>query len=239
MLAGSALTMIDAVRNLHALGVPLERCARARRPRFRRACSAARASAGSRVGLPADIVVLDDNLEIERVLVGGRDPCRLLRRPSRCQPRRARSSWRRSASSPPRCGGCSSSAGDRAGRRGRSASAARDRPPRRARLVRQRRLVRRLRVRPRCRGWTAVRDSITLTVHYGAELDMAGATALGALAVGANAGRGRVPRARARQRGVHGRAHERPGVRARRARPRPSCRSRPGTSRRSPRRRRT
>ncbi len=36
-----------------------------------------------------------------------RDPCRLLRRPPRC-PRRARSSSRRSASSPPRCDGSSS-----------------------------------------------------------------------------------------------------------------------------------
>ena len=33
-------------------------------------------------------------------------------------------------------------------------------------------------------GWTALRDSITLTVYYGAELDMAGSTAIGRLEPG-------------------------------------------------------
>ena len=70
MLAGSALTMIDAVRNLHALGVPLATRSR-RRPQCRHASSASHASAGSTSGFPADLVVLDDNLEIERVCVGG------------------------------------------------------------------------------------------------------------------------------------------------------------------------
>jgi N-acetylglucosamine-6-phosphate deacetylase len=70
VLAGSVLTMIDAVRNLHALGVPLED-----------AIGAATAVPGRAlgddeigrigVGLPADVVVLDDNLDIARVLVGG------------------------------------------------------------------------------------------------------------------------------------------------------------------------
>ena len=70
MLAGSVLTMIEAVRNLSALGVPLEQAL------------AAATSVPARVldlpdtgrldvGLPADLVVLDDSLEIERVLVGG------------------------------------------------------------------------------------------------------------------------------------------------------------------------
>jgi N-acetylglucosamine-6-phosphate deacetylase len=70
VLAGSALTMIEAVRNLHELGVPLE------------AALAAGSSVPARVlglpilgridaGLTADIVVLDDNLEIERVFVAG------------------------------------------------------------------------------------------------------------------------------------------------------------------------
>ena len=70
VLAGSVLTMIEAVRNLHALGAPLEEAI------------AAATSTPARVlgepglgrigvGLPADIVVLDDRLEIERVLVGG------------------------------------------------------------------------------------------------------------------------------------------------------------------------
>jgi N-acetylglucosamine-6-phosphate deacetylase len=69
-LAGSVLTMIEAVRNLNELGVPLE------------SALAAASSVPARVldlpetgrldvGLPADLVVLDDSLEIERVLVGG------------------------------------------------------------------------------------------------------------------------------------------------------------------------
>ena len=70
VLAGSALTMIEAVRNLHGLGVPLAD-----------ALGAASAVPAQVIGLPtlgrldvdlpADIVVLDDNLEIDRVFVGG------------------------------------------------------------------------------------------------------------------------------------------------------------------------
>ena len=70
VLAGSVVTMIEAVRNLHALGVAL--------PDALHAATAVPASVvgahevgtlerGSR----ADIVVLDDNLRIDRVLVGG------------------------------------------------------------------------------------------------------------------------------------------------------------------------
>jgi N-acetylglucosamine-6-phosphate deacetylase len=70
VLAGSVLTMIEAVRNLHELGAPLEDAI------------AAATSTPARVlgdpdlgrldvGLPADIVVLNDRVEIERVLVGG------------------------------------------------------------------------------------------------------------------------------------------------------------------------
>ena len=72
ILAGSSLTMIEAVRNLHGLGIPLSQ-----------AVAAATAVPASvlgapdlgrlDVGLPADLVVLDDNLEIERVCVGGED----------------------------------------------------------------------------------------------------------------------------------------------------------------------
>jgi N-acetylglucosamine-6-phosphate deacetylase len=69
-LAGSALTMIEAVRNLHALGVELEECLSAastvpariaRRPDLGRI----------EVGAPADIVILDDRLEVTRVLMRG------------------------------------------------------------------------------------------------------------------------------------------------------------------------
>ncbi|HZT92207.1 MAG TPA: N-acetylglucosamine-6-phosphate deacetylase [Gaiellaceae bacterium] len=70
VLAGSVLTMVEAVRNLHTLGVPLE------------AAVAAATTTPARVlgdpdlgrlapGLPADVVVLDDALEVERVLVAG------------------------------------------------------------------------------------------------------------------------------------------------------------------------
>jgi N-acetylglucosamine-6-phosphate deacetylase len=71
-LAGSVLTMIEAVRNLHELGVPLVA-----------ALEAASSVPASVLGLHdvgrieiggrADIVVVDDNLRIERVLVGGQE----------------------------------------------------------------------------------------------------------------------------------------------------------------------
>jgi N-acetylglucosamine-6-phosphate deacetylase len=71
-LAGSVLTMIDAVRNVHALGIPLEEAlaAAAEVP----ARIAGRPDLGRLApGAPADVVVLDDNLEIVRVLVEGGD----------------------------------------------------------------------------------------------------------------------------------------------------------------------
>jgi N-acetylglucosamine-6-phosphate deacetylase len=70
VLAGSVLTMIEAVRNLHALGVPLEDAIGA-------ATTTPARVLGDRelgridVGLPADLVVLNDRLEIERVVLGG------------------------------------------------------------------------------------------------------------------------------------------------------------------------
>jgi N-acetylglucosamine-6-phosphate deacetylase len=70
-LAGSTLTMIDAVRNLHSLGVPLEDAIGAATEvpaRVLRLPSTGRVG----IGLPADLVVLSDELEIERVLVEGR-----------------------------------------------------------------------------------------------------------------------------------------------------------------------
>jgi N-acetylglucosamine-6-phosphate deacetylase len=70
-LAGSTLTMIEAVRNLHSLGVPLEDAVGAASEvpaRVLRLPTAGRIA----IGLPADVVVLSDELDIERVLVGGR-----------------------------------------------------------------------------------------------------------------------------------------------------------------------
>jgi N-acetylglucosamine-6-phosphate deacetylase len=69
VLAGSVLTMIEAVRNLHSLGVPLEAALTAATAVPARVVGA---DAGRiEVGAPADIVVLSDELEIQRVLVGG------------------------------------------------------------------------------------------------------------------------------------------------------------------------
>ena len=70
VLAGSVLTMDEAVRNLHALGVPFEEAIAA-------ATSTPAGVLGEHelgridIGLPADLVVLNEGLEIERVLVGG------------------------------------------------------------------------------------------------------------------------------------------------------------------------
>jgi N-acetylglucosamine-6-phosphate deacetylase len=68
-LAGTTIRMIDAVRNLHALGVPL--------PDALDAATAVPARViGAPVGRldvdePADVVVLNDNLEVDRVFVRG------------------------------------------------------------------------------------------------------------------------------------------------------------------------
>ena len=70
-LAGTVLTMIDAVRNLHALDVPFEQAVGAATEvpaRF-----LARGDVGFlEPGAPADVVVLDDRLEIQAVLCSGR-----------------------------------------------------------------------------------------------------------------------------------------------------------------------
>lgn len=69
-LAGSALTMIDAVRNVHALGLPLAQAVDA----------ASRVPAGLlgrddlgvlRPGAAADVVVIDDRLDVRATLVAG------------------------------------------------------------------------------------------------------------------------------------------------------------------------
>jgi N-acetylglucosamine-6-phosphate deacetylase len=69
-LGGSALTMIEAVRNLHELGVGLaDALAAASTVPARVAVRPDLGRLG--VGAPADVVVLDDRLEVERVLVQG------------------------------------------------------------------------------------------------------------------------------------------------------------------------
>jgi N-acetylglucosamine-6-phosphate deacetylase len=72
VLAGSALTLIEAVRRLHALDVPLADAVGAANEVPARI--ARRPDLGSlRPGADADIVVLDDALEIRTVFVGGED----------------------------------------------------------------------------------------------------------------------------------------------------------------------
>jgi N-acetylglucosamine-6-phosphate deacetylase len=71
-LAGSTLTMVEAVRNLHALGASLADAVTAATEvpaRVLRLPAVGRLA----VGLPADVVVLTDELEIDRVLVDGRE----------------------------------------------------------------------------------------------------------------------------------------------------------------------
>jgi N-acetylglucosamine-6-phosphate deacetylase len=70
VLAGSALRMIEAVHNLHALGVPLAAALEAASVVPARVIGLPTLGRLD-VGLPADVVVLDDNLEIDRVFVGG------------------------------------------------------------------------------------------------------------------------------------------------------------------------
>ena len=70
VLAGSTLTMIDAARNLHALGVPLAQALEAASTVPARVVGISTVGRLD-VGLPADVVVLDDNLQIDRVFVGG------------------------------------------------------------------------------------------------------------------------------------------------------------------------
>jgi len=72
ILAGSALTMIEAVRNVHGLGIPLSRAVAAATAVPARVLGNPELGRLD-VGLPADLVVLDDNLEIERVCIGGED----------------------------------------------------------------------------------------------------------------------------------------------------------------------
>ena len=72
VLAGSALALIEAVRRLHALDVPLADAVGAATAVPARV--ARRPDLGSlRPGADADIVVLDDALEIRTVFVGGED----------------------------------------------------------------------------------------------------------------------------------------------------------------------
>jgi N-acetylglucosamine-6-phosphate deacetylase len=70
VLAGGAATLLDGVRRLHALGVPLEEAVAAATAAPARLLG--RPDVGVlRPGAPADLLVLDDRLEPRRVLLGG------------------------------------------------------------------------------------------------------------------------------------------------------------------------
>ena len=70
VLAGSTAALLDAVRNLHALGVSLADAVEAATAVPARILQ--RPELGSlRPGMPADVVVLDDALEVSSVFVGG------------------------------------------------------------------------------------------------------------------------------------------------------------------------
>jgi N-acetylglucosamine-6-phosphate deacetylase len=72
VLAGSSLTLIEAVRRLHGLGVPLADAVGA--ATTVPAAVVRRPTIGAlRPGADADVVVLDDALEIRTVFVGGED----------------------------------------------------------------------------------------------------------------------------------------------------------------------
>lgn len=69
-LAGSTLTMLDAVRNLHALGVPLAAALAAATEapaRMARRPDLGRIEPGAR----ADLILLDESLELDQVLLAG------------------------------------------------------------------------------------------------------------------------------------------------------------------------
>jgi N-acetylglucosamine-6-phosphate deacetylase len=72
VLAGSVLTMLEAVRNAHALGVPLAEALDAATAIPARVVGARDVGVLDR-GTPADVIVLDDSLELARVFVGGEE----------------------------------------------------------------------------------------------------------------------------------------------------------------------
>ena len=72
VLAGSVLTMLQAVKNAHALGVPLAEALDAATAIPARVVGERYVGVLDR-GTPADLVVLDDNLELVRVFVGGEE----------------------------------------------------------------------------------------------------------------------------------------------------------------------
>ena len=71
VLAGSVMTMLDGIRKLHELGTPLHDAVAAATTVPARL--AGRVSGVLRAGGAADLVVLDDRLEVKAVFVGGKE----------------------------------------------------------------------------------------------------------------------------------------------------------------------
>ncbi len=71
VLAGSVLTMLEAVRNLHALGAPLAAAVAAASAVPARV--AGRGLGKLEPGAPADVLILDDRLELRAVFVRGKE----------------------------------------------------------------------------------------------------------------------------------------------------------------------
>jgi N-acetylglucosamine-6-phosphate deacetylase len=70
-LAGTTLTLLEAARRAHALGMPLPEALDAA-SRVPARLVAAEPLGSLAIGGPADLLVLDDRLEVRRVLVGGK-----------------------------------------------------------------------------------------------------------------------------------------------------------------------
>ena len=209
-LAGSVLTMIEAVRNLHELGAPLESALAAASSRRRPHGPRAPADAGRLdVGLPADIVVLVHDLEIEGVFVGGDAPVSLPERVARPRPSQARASSRRFANSPRRSlGACSSTTRSSHVSPPRRAIAVVARALRGARLFRQRGDLRCVRLRAALALDSAARLDCA-DLYFDATSRPLRLDGARSLAVGTDARCRRVPSAGAKARRVHGGDHER------------------------------
>ena len=210
VLAGSVLTMIDAVRNLVELGVPLDGRPRPRRS-VRPVCSArrrtarrpgagptwscsttrSRSSACSSEGRPVSPA---EAMAPPRVAVPHRDPRSSPPRSSgSCRTRR-----RLRGSQPQRCARRDTARAH--GRHGSSDNAASYG-------------VYAFGLLPR---WTALRDSITLTVHYDTPLDLSGSTVIGLSQSGQTPDVVEYVVPGPPERGLHDRDHERPDVDPRR-----------------------
>jgi N-acetylglucosamine-6-phosphate deacetylase len=71
-LAGSTLTMVDAVRNMVRIGVPLEQAITMASTVPARVIHADDCKGSLEAGMDADVVLLDEQLNVKMTIVGGR-----------------------------------------------------------------------------------------------------------------------------------------------------------------------